>query len=991
MEGVSMRLLPKIALWLDFQLRIFDWWLNRTHGGRMTCLRNFRGNAPLALTTFGLLLPVLVLGPSWSASSIYSLLTLVAILVATLLWARFVPPGNGSLRPLTWQCIVVVAIAGLLHSSIWPTAVSARVADGHMYAHWFVFVAMVLMLTARLVAPRLADCLLRDLRARFQRAPSFYSLLARADLFQIPRIPVFPLRGLLQGFVTTAWFESIAVAWVPAIFIVLNCRPWVTWVALTAWYLLLVLASLDPRLDIVLTWIKRLFFRGGALLVSGTIITLAAARLWGEQHVTTILEGDSSLVARLILSAYALFWIYEYWINHILCEHLLALTSRKHETTRTRVAYCTKCDQVHTRVDSRRRRIQLHAGTRFVTVGVPPYGGFDVKVDEPEWPKILFRLWIPSVAKNDRWQFYERMDLFQKIVEKAKECYQRDPSPDHKVDDARFDLEDLRRADWAYFALLNIILVIALGIGCVIYSYCVRIKAAVETQTMGSGNRDLRQLLFDPPADLKADGCAFPVKCHTPGGETSSPGEDKVQARRKVIVLCASGGGSRAALYTSSVLNGLHRLGVDDDVLLISSVSGGSAALAYFAAHRSSLVDDASETEWQRFHEAMARNYIHDVMAGSLESRVVGGTSLTQLLSESFERQYAPKAPRGTRRGRVRDCSTVGECPIGVILNATLAGVFPMDTTDETATAWEQRFEATRAWAYDAGSRLLFTNLIGAEPFPKGRAESEHEFLKFELVRDESVSLSAAAAVSSNFPPVFPNAAVDVVNQNTRYWATDGGATENRGVLSLLYFLLDAQRQELARRKASPNDLYRELPEIHVIVAEASALTLDYTNDQGVNAGLSAAGKVASQLMNALMADVESLSAELESVQKHPDALQEKTGGRATKLVHFHYLALPTVFRSHGGVGTHWMLPPNVPLQPVDVFSSKQPDGLELSAEAVQRLLIDLHNQKGEPELDHYQESERARVRQVWCWIQADKLSNHNCAWATLQKTVRGE
>src|SRR5262249_23545180 len=57
---------------------------------------------------------------------------------------------------------------------------------------------------------------------------------------------------------------------------------------------------------------------------------------------------------------------------------------------------------------------------------------------------------------------------------------------------------------------------------------------------------------------------------------------DERDPARPAIVVVGSGGGTRAAMYTASVLNGLHGLGVDRDIVLLSGVSGGGVALAYF-------------------------------------------------------------------------------------------------------------------------------------------------------------------------------------------------------------------------------------------------------------------------------------------------------------------------------------------------------------------------------------------------------------------------
>jgi hypothetical protein len=88
--------------------------------------------------------------------------------------------------------------------------------------------------------------------------------------------------------------------------------------------------------------------------------------------------------------------------------------------------------------------------------------------------------------------------------------------------------------------------------------------------------------------------------------------------RRNIIFVAASGGGTRAALYTASVCEGLTRLKALDDVVLYSGVSGGSAAIAYLQLHRDELVTKNSRAQWGQFYETMSAPFIDDVLRGML-------------------------------------------------------------------------------------------------------------------------------------------------------------------------------------------------------------------------------------------------------------------------------------------------------------------------------------------------------------------------------------
>ena len=146
--------------------------------------------------------------------------------------------------------------------------------------------------------------------------------------------------------------------------------------------------------------------------------------------------------------------------------------------------------------------------------------------------------------------------------------------------------------------------------------------------------------------------------------------------------------------------------------------------------------------------------------------------------------------------------------------------------------------------------------------------------LQYVVIKDSSIRLSDAAALSANFPPVFPNAIVDI-NDSARYWVTDGGATDNRGIISLLYVLKGVLESHISSASDTSKNLerpVRDLPDIYIIVADASAFSIDYQQDLGVGTKFGAPEKFASQLMTELVGDVIA----------HYDSL----GGQ----IHFHYL-----------------------------------------------------------------------------------------------------
>lgn len=376
---------------------------------------------------------------------------------------------------------------------------------------------------------------------------------------------------------------------------------------------------------------------------------------------------------------------------------------------------------------------------------------------------------------------------------------------------------------------------------------------------------------------------------------------------RPAVIVVASGGGTRAALYTAHVLHGLHRLGVDGDVVLTSGVSGGGVALAYFTTNFAQLSGDrpASSAAWRDFERGVAQPFIQDVLAGASEWRIFGRTPLTMLLAESFERRLWNNTvptfaqPAGTP---------------ALILNTTMVG-HPTDDSDLLGTTLDAAGEAApqceerqRAYRMMHGGRLIFTNLDPASTatFPQRSSVIPDTRLPYRIIRDPDVPLARASALNANFPPVFPNARVIVKGEggncpDRSYLVTDGGALENLGLVSALFALRSALKEiepKACVEAATPSTpggrkCSWPLRPIHVVIAEASAASYDYEQDRGVSAALSGAKeRVTGGLVEELI--------------RQTDGLYQTLNGGANRL-RFHYLALPLAFRARGGFGTHWM------------------------------------------------------------------------------------
>jgi hypothetical protein len=374
---------------------------------------------------------------------------------------------------------------------------------------------------------------------------------------------------------------------------------------------------------------------------------------------------------------------------------------------------------------------------------------------------------------------------------------------------------------------------------------------------------------------------------------------------RPALIVVGSGGGTRAALYTAHVLQGLHKLGADRDIVLLSGVSGGGVALTYFAANFDTLTADrdAALPAWQTFRTKVSSNFIQDVLEGAGEWRIFLNTALTSLLAESFERRLLGEQ---TFAG----LTAAGAPPL--LLNTTVVG-HPLEESDLLLRTIQLPHAsapdcAAAAQPYNImhGGRLVFTNLKNVGAFPQRQSPVPDTRLPYRIVQDPAVPLARAAALNANFPPAFQNARVLLQGETAdprcpdrSYFVTDGGVLENLSLVSALFALESALRDLSAVCARSGNAdprCARPLRPIHFVLAEASATGYDYAQDRGVSTAL---GGVKERMTGGLT------NALIERIDAQVRALNARHGP-ATGL-RFHYLPLPLAFRARGGFGTHWM------------------------------------------------------------------------------------
>lgn len=754
---------------------------------------------------------------------------LFALLVAAglLVWGWREP--KRAVYQLIIATVLWAATAGILFFV--GGGASAREATGGPYPQTFFVLLGALLLVvfaARFAASLVMSKLSTDTRDTFRRA------FGATQLFYVGRTePELSGLRILAAILNGVVYHPLQLLLLPSLFAVMLPSRWLLpVVSLVTAYAVMLLAhgSVSQRWEELIQVVQRWFLNGSPLFVSIGVITLAILRLLDWQYVTTILDAAPvGIIAALIVGAYMTLWFAEYWINRWIAERLLGVLGAGDDGRDGFVTYPYQGSPPRSDVTilPRERVVALQSIGEFCVQGV-------LQRSHP----------APGEKSLDHaFTTYRLTELFDRLAP------------------GTLAANDIRRRVKTYFAVVNVALILV-ATGLLLWQRdwnaplaAYRVVHANEVADEGvTGGIDLAALLAEH------------------------------DAKRPALIVAASGGGTRAALYTATALQGLARIDRTRDIVLLSGVSGGGVAVAYYASHpQLALGYDGAPQAWETFKHVLTEPFIEDVLDGVGELRIAANAPLGELLAESFERRVFT--------GPVTTFSQLGGPAL--ILNTTISGhpwpdseilrghVGVLEPDDPCVTQ-------SLPFASLAGSRLIFTNLRDVTGFPHEPMVMPDVGLFYKIVRDPTVSLARAAALNANFPPVFSNARVRLAHQvgthcvGYSYFVTDGGATENLGLVSALYELRGVLT---AWHAATPP------PQIDVIAIEASAITYDYTDDRGVGA---ATGGAKERINGGLTQElIASLNLRLQELHAPP--------------LRLHYLPLPIAFRSRGGFGTHWM------------------------------------------------------------------------------------
>ncbi len=725
----------------------------------------------------------------------------------------------------------------LLCAFLWymPWLVHEKEASEKIYRHALIPIIFFLFIITIPLAYLYAAYLFPPKKQEFH----FSSLLDKTELVFDPRRPEITWGRVLRALLNAPFVYLLYLVFPASIAVIFirheETMHLVAGIFLLGMWIFLAFVGLHTRYAAMLTLWKRSLFIRAQLVVSLLVIGVAAGRLLGIDYVTTMIE---TIPAKVFF--FYLFSLYSLlWFYGYWLNHILS----------ERLFFLLGGENSdypwslrYQLADSEQfRYLQIHGGTRFIVI-------------RPK-RKSLF-----SVLGKDI-TIYERVPLFKKLVESAG-----------SKTSLKIELGELIKRYNSYFSLMNIVAFLLFSFSFyILYQQDTRPEyKQPRAASRASGLLDLNSRIFNPE-----------------------------KSHQSVILLSASGGGTRAALFTASLLRGLQQINKLRDVALVSGVSGGGAALAFFASHYNELLQNQPTPEnksWNNFSDTMAKPFIQDVLEGMMEWRIVSNIRLGTLLKESFQREF------GIDSENTQYSRTFGEVAekngLGIILNTSLAG-HPYYITHTFAN---KRSRQNHSSAIYRGGRLIFTNLA----YPSGvfdqrglETEPDKRF-KYVVVNSPDTNLATAAALNANFPPIFSNAAVDILNANNeydRYWVTDGGAVDNRGAISLLLALRASLSSCLAKKQQTA------IAPLDILIADASASSVDFSQNRGIATALSAAASIGNLLIEQL-------------AEENRQLYTKACGGQAENF-HLYYLSMPEALRARGGMGTHWLMPGEVTIYPV--------------------------------------------------------------------------
>jgi hypothetical protein len=292
-----------------------------------------------------------------------------------------------------------------------------------------------------------------------------------------------------------------------------------------------------------------------------------------------------------------------------------------------------------------------------------------------------------------------------------------------------------------------------------------------------------------------------------------------------VVVLAASGGGSRAAIYTGLTLRRLNEEFPDvaEQLQAISSVSGGSLTNAAYIARLLDLGDKRSDARARRaaladLDKAMGKDFLFPTLQGALVPGMTRGQSIEATWDEDEVKlgRHSLSELADAWSLEHRRASPVPPFPIPLFNSTTLDGhdlvISPLERKLYSSDLMEEEVRNLKRAVCDDEDGAFGTE---ADNDPCTWVYYRDGIYALDdLLPDFDPRLSQAVRASANFPFGFPLVRIDTQrplffnpkNNNKEMKTvqlTDGGALSNSGMWSLYHLLMpdeDKKLEELKQR-----------------------------------------------------------------------------------------------------------------------------------------------------------------------------------------------
>lgn len=285
-----------------------------------------------------------------------------------------------------------------------------------------------------------------------------------------------------------------------------------------------------------------------------------------------------------------------------------------------------------------------------------------------------------------------------------------------------------------------------------------------------------------------------------------------------VVVLAASGGGSRAAVYTGLTLRKLNEEHpeIAQQLQAISSVSGGSLANAAYIARLLDLGEKRTDprarlAELAGLDQALGKDFLYPTLMGALRPGRTRGQAIEATWDEgevALKRHSLSELAAAWGPGR-KSASALPPFPVPLFNSTTLDGhalvISPLERKLYTSDEMEEEARNLELSAYrrdqgdqgDAYTWVYYRDGIYALE---------------DLLTGFDPRLSQAVRASANFPFGFPLVRIrtkkplffnpkdnDLAEKQVEL--TDGGALSNSGMWSLYHLLMPDEREKLEELK----------------------------------------------------------------------------------------------------------------------------------------------------------------------------------------------